>query len=433
MNQIITHSDDPEANNYRNINRSLWLPYCTKGTRQVCASIITLLIFFGTAVSQRQDSRPSTASDFNIEITNLDSRKHVFSIPDPPRHAGYVAHVDLKRIPEWKISEEAPEATNALRLRFWIEAGMPQIEVLAHLGKVETRPYEWDKQKATKIVSRQLPIDETITITETQAFGIVPFQVKVFRAQPWSVGPPQVTNKTQALTVLSLTENRPVYTLTVRNVSHKAINAIHWYGIENGQKQGGSGTSAAPLIAAGRPFELRQRFALAEERIQSEPGVLQPANKEIVPSNREIVIAAILFSDGTFEGEPDEAAEMAADSAGERIQVSRVLWLLEKMSGTAETEYEVRLKKLKNDIRALSEEVDARVANELITQFADASEDMRNRRIKEEVANGLRYIKNEVIQEIEKFERQREISPAKASFESWLKELMSMLGKMSPD
>ena len=58
---------------------------------------------------------------------------------------------------------------------------------------------------------------------------------------------------------------------------------------------------------------------------------------------------------------------------------------------------------------------------------------MRNRRIKEEIANGLRYVKNEVIQEIEKFERQRENSPAKANFESWLKELIDMLGKMIPD
>ena len=42
-------------------------------------------------------------------------------------------------------------------------------------------------------------------------------------------------------------------------------------------------------------------------------------------STREIVIAAILFSDGTFEGEPDEAAEMAAEASGERIQLTRVL------------------------------------------------------------------------------------------------------------
>ena len=399
-------------------------------SKQFYASVLTILICFASAASQRPRSTP--ASDFNIEINNLDGRKHFFSIPESPGRAGYIAHHNLNRIPEWKISEKAPEETNALRLQFWIEAGVPQIEVLAHLGNVETRPYEWNRPKATKIVTRQLPIDETITITETEAFGIVPFQVRVFRAQPWSVGPPQVTNKTQALTVLALTESRPVYILAVRNVSHKSISAISWYGLENGQKQGGSGTSGAPLIAAGRPFEIRQRFGLAEEKLESQPADLQPASGEIVPASREIVIAAILFSDGTFEGEPDEAAEMAANTAGERIQLTRVLRLLEKMSGTAEPE-PARLKKLKNDINALSEEVDSRVAEELIAQFAEASEDTRNRRIKLEIARGLGYIKNEVIQEIDKFERQREVSPAKANFESWLKELISMLGKMVRD
>ena len=77
-------------------------------------------------------------SDFNIEITNLDGRKHFFSIPESPGRAGYIAHNNLNRIPEWKTSEETPEETGALRLQFWIEAGMPQIEVLAHFGKVET-------------------------------------------------------------------------------------------------------------------------------------------------------------------------------------------------------------------------------------------------------------------------------------------------------
>jgi hypothetical protein len=367
-------------------------------SKRLYASFITLLICFGSAASQRP--RSTAASEFNIEITNLDGRKHFFSIPESPGRAGYLAHHNLNRIPEWKTSEKAPEETGALRLQFWIEAGMPQIEVLAHLGKVETRPYEWDRPKATRVVSRALPINQTITITETEAFGIVPFQVKVFRAQPWSVGPPQVTNKTQALTVLTLTESRPVYVLTVRNVSHKAISAIRWYGLENGRKQGGSGISAGRLIAAGRPFELRQRFGLAEEKIQSQPAD-QPASGEMVPASREIVIAAILFSDGTFEGEPDEAAEMAAHTAGERIQLTRILRLLEKLSGKAETEAAARLQKLKTDISALSEEVDPRVANELIAQFTEASEDMRNRRIKEEIANGLRFIKNEVIHEIE--------------------------------
>ncbi|HEU4480220.1 MAG TPA: hypothetical protein VFR80_17000 [Pyrinomonadaceae bacterium] len=395
-------------------------------SKQLLASSIILLICFGTAASQGSASR-ATASDFNIEVLNLDSRKHVFSIPEPPRRSGYVAHVDLKRLPEWKASENMTAETIGLRLQFWIEAGLPRIEVQAFLGNLKNspRPYEWEKHPTTKVVARELPIDETITITEAAAFGILPFQVKVFRAQPWSVGPPQVTNKTQALTVLSVTENRPVYTLAVRNLSHKAINAVHWYGLENGKKEAGSGMSGAPLIPSGKPFEIRQRFGLAEEKIQSEP-------IEMPSTTREIVIAAILFSDGTFEGEVDEAAEMAAETFGERFQLTRIHRILKKISATPGQE-SIRLNTLRNEIKALSEEVNAKLIDELRAQFAGASEDMRNRRIKEEIANGLRFVKNDVLRDIERFERQQENVPAQVNFESWLKEMIETLGKMIPD
>jgi hypothetical protein len=268
-----------------------------------------------------------------------------------------------------------------------------------------------------RIASRDLPQDQTVTISETEKFGIKSFQVRAFRAQPWSVGPPQVTNKTQALSVESVSEARPTYTLKVRNVSHKAINAIHSYGIENDRKQGGSGFSATPLIPAGSIFVLQERFALTEERLKTKA-------QELEPTKRVIVIAAIVFDDGTFEGEPDKAAEMAANMAGDRIQLLRINRLVDELSGAALRDAE-QLKKLKGDIAALSEEVDPAIANELMLRFSTASEDTRNRRIKEEVAYGLRSTKNHVLREIETLESQGD----NPDFGLWLKDLMTTLGK----
>jgi len=180
--------------------------------------ILGLTVFFATAAAQRP---PLRASDYNVELLDLDDRPHIFTIYEPPARGGYIAHVNLKRISDWKASAEVPFAAAALRLQFWLEGNTPQLEVTAYLGKIAPRsnPGEWEKMATAIVVSRSLAPDETVTISETDKFGIQPFQVRAFRAQPWSVGPPQITNKTQSLTVDSFSEARPAYTLKVRNVS----------------------------------------------------------------------------------------------------------------------------------------------------------------------------------------------------------------------
>ena len=369
--------------------------------------------FVATAQSQKLTLR---ASEFNVEILNLDDRPHTLALYEPPSRGAYIAHVNLKRISEWKPSAEVPTEASALRLQFWLEGNIPQIEVSAYLDKITPRTNpEWEKMATMKVVSRALAQDETVTISETERFGIQPFQVRVFRAQPWSVGPPLINNKTQALTVDSFSEARPTYTLKVRNVSHKAINAIHYYGIENDRKQGGSGSSATPLIPAGRIFVIQQRFDLAEERLKTTAQSIK----------REIVIAAVVFADGSFEGEPDIAAELAADMMGNRIQLTRVIPLLRKLAARPRGDSD-QLKMLQKDIAALPEDVDAGVANELIERFASASEDMRKRRIKEEVGNGMRYLKNHVLREIEKFNSRREGS-SDVELSGWLNDFINDL------
>lgn len=378
--------------------------------------ILGFTAFAATAAAQRP---PLKASDFNVEILNLDDHPHVLALYEPPARGSYIAHVNLKRIGNWKPSAEVRVEVSALRLQFWLEGNTPQLEVTAYLDKISTRSNpEWERMATTKVVLRALVPDETVTISETERFGIQPFQVRTFRAQPWSVGPPLITNKTQALNVDSVSEARPTYTLKVRNVSHKAINAIQYYGIENDRKQGGSGSSATPLIPAGRIFMIQQRFDFTEERLKTKPQVVK----------REIVISSVVFDDGSFEGEPDAAAEMAADMMGSRIQLTRVIPLLRKLAARPGGDAD-QLKTLQKDIAALSEDVDSGVVEELIQRYAAASEDMRNRRIKEEVGNGMRSLKRHVLREIEKLESRREAA-SDTDLSRWLNDLIDDLERM---
>ena len=381
---------------------------------RLSSTTLTILLLAAHVTSQPRRLRPPS-SDFNIEIINLEG-PFVAPVPGAGDRSGLVARHGLRRIPAWKPSEEVPVEVSALRVSFWLEENAVRIEVSAYLGPIESRPRVrtsvWDASKTAQVAVRLVREDETVTISEIERFGIEPFMIRVLRAAPWN-GTAETVNKTQALTVTSVAAERPDITVAVRNVSQKHIDGISWYRVENGRRTGGSG-SAARLIPAGGVFEIRQRFDL---------------NK--TASSRQVVIAAIVFEDGSFEGEPDDAAQMAADLTGLRTQISKTIQIFKNASTSLPQDSRAVFSRLKREIGALEEEADPSVVNELVTRFAKASEDMRNRRIKEIMQNSLQSVNRKSRRQIWDFERQLEQSSG-SDLGQWIsetiKELETMLG-----
>jgi hypothetical protein len=386
---------------------------------------LSMLLWAGDGVCQERPQRPERppVSNFNIQFLNLDGPSDL-AVAGAGARSGFWANGRLHRIAGWKPANEVSAEVSVMHIEYWLEGDGVRLEVTAYLGKSSpySRPDEWLKLDHVQVVSRLLNVDQLISITETERVGIEPFSVKVSRAQPWSIGAPEIINKTEALTVTGLTEERPTYTLTVRNVSHKNISGIAWYGVTNGRNSGGSAQNGALIIGAGRSFEVHQRFSFPESRPEAETEQ---------PPKRAIVIAAIVFDDGTFEGETDKCAEMAAGIAGHRIQYVRAVELLRGVSLIPGDDHAQILLKLKQDIGLFSEVPDQEVVNELVSRFATASDDTRNRRIKEEVSNSLKSAKHHLLQIIESMEYQRSSAPDQADLELWLKKAIAMFERSS--
>lgn len=392
---------------------------------------LAIVLFCAICVAQQRPTRPPTptrppASDFNIELLNLEGPSQLESVPGGGLRFGYLVTDGLQRIPSWKPSPEAPAEVAAMKVGFWMEDGAVKVEVIAYLGKTppNAQPAELAKLKKVTVATLLVHENETVTVNETEQFGIEPIGFRVLRNNLWSVGPPEITNKAQALNITAVSEQRPAYTVTTRNVSHKCINSIHWYSLEDGRKGGGSGLSGLCLIPAGGFFDFRQQFALdyrpAGENAQAK-----------LPGKREIVIEAVVFDDGTFEGEADTAAGMAALMTGSKIQRTKVLQLLRGASETPVDDTTLALTKLKREVTSLSEEVDDATTQDLSQRFASASADVRERSIGESVRNGLRFVKGDILHRIERFEYMREHSPAEADFGAWLKETTKFYEKIT--
>lgn len=384
--------------------------------------LVLLCCGIPAASQEAQRQRRPAASDFDIEILNLLGPRFLDSVPGSGVHSGYFATNNLRRIAGWKSTEGGAGKVAALHLGYWTEGDGVRNEVIVFLGEAmpSPRPADLAKLKRVDVLTRLLRENEPVIISEVEEFGIERFGLKVVRAQPWEIGPPEITNLTRALFVTGIAEQRPTYLVNVRNVSPKCITAIAWYGRENGKTGGGSGLSGACVIAAGKDFEIAQRFDLLESK---EPENLPPQ----LPSKREIVIAVIVFGDGTYEGEADKAAEMAARNAGRGIQAGRVLQLLRDAALDKADDQTTALAKLKESVAALGEDSDEAIIAELVTRFAEGSADMRQRRIKTEVRNGMRSVKSHIRNEIEQLAFKQSHSPESLDVGAWLKRTNKML------
>jgi hypothetical protein len=317
-------------------------------SKQYFTYILGIILISGAMAGAQTLPPVRAASDYNVELTNFGMPKYVGTVPADGQRSGLYMNSHLRRIAEWQPSGGVAAPAAVLKTEFWLDAGTIRFEVLAYLGEIapDSRPPDWEKLQKIKIASRVLPMDQVVTIDETRRVGIEPFQVRGFRAGPWSIGPPQVVNKTQALNVEKTTEERPDYVVTLRNVSTKNIAALQWYGVENDRKGSGGGLEGMRLIPGGRVFQVHQHFANAGEKQTDD-------SSSELPRRRQIVIAAVLFDDGSFEGDEEIAAGVAVHWVAESFQFARLISVLETDLANLDPDQNAALTKLKAEGRSL--------------------------------------------------------------------------------
>jgi hypothetical protein len=382
-----------------------------------------LLIWLGT-ISVGQTPSPPPGNDLHVEVINRTGAVIVGSVPPEGRRGG-LNLIGGRRIPDWKPSADVPFAASALKFEWWLERGSIRLEVLAYLGEVPRDSGRPDLQKLIKIkiASRVLRLDETVTVDETRQVGLEPAQVRVFRAEPLNVAArgasssgvivssarvfvvPEVVNNIRSLNVEAIDGSATSYTVTVRNVSTKNVFEIEWRGDGDVRPPTGGRQRGARLIPAGKLYQIHSIFrTIGRKRDDdSAPDPKQP---------RQIVFTAILFADGSFEGEPDAAAAMAANSLGESLQVSRLLQVLET-AAASKGDQGTTLAKLAADVDALAENADPALASKLLMRFPGVSDEVAQRIVLTELNAGLKSTKINFRYDLRRFEYQQTHGEAK--------------------
>jgi hypothetical protein len=346
-----------------------------------------------------------------------------------------VSHPQAKQLGAWyalfgHVPSGQPAAdalpVKAVNILPRLEGDTVRIDISVHLG---VKFFEREEPVATYNVRE----NETITVSELTRFGVVPFAIKLVRVNPMWSSPPPVVNKTDSLAVSGIEavhSTLPSYKVTLQNLSGKNVAAL---GVEvhvNGHRRISSmrqGDDGKAVIEAGATYKL---YMAAANNAQMRGAGYTPET----PPNQEIVITTVVFDDGSYEGDAETAASFRAFQVGRKIQVARLVALLQQASDSTDRNGATALESLRTQVASLDNEADAAAVNELRREFP-AFNQPGKRDIKSAVEIALNGVKTDFLKEIQKYEREsaestdvsnyREwLSARKAGYEKWLSNLL---------
>lgn len=319
---------------------------------------VTLFCLLPGALSAQPVQDRPTATNLALEIVYLKGTPPAYlPVPYPYNPKGGAWYARFGKIDGWKVpSGQVP--VGAVRLVPSLAGEVVTIKVFVMRGV-----YLDTEDIVDTYTARE---NEQISIEGLKSFGVHPFEIKVVRAGPLVANMPAIVNGTKSIEVVAIepeTSTLPSYKLTLHNLSEKNISALKISYLEGVKTVAGGmpqGSEGEPLISAGGFYELSAPIV---PRAEHASGGFAP----LVPAAPGISIAAVIFEDGTYEGEAASAAMYRAFVCGRKIELQRIVPLLE--SALAETDSPNAPDKLRARLAALPSALDENDLDPLVQTF----------------------------------------------------------------
>jgi hypothetical protein len=382
------------------------------------ALIIAVLSCTDAAFLQQQNK--SASGDLALEIDDIHGQPSFSPIPFT------LLFYQFTKVVGWQRPSSQTTDPSAVKLVCNREGDSVRIDVSVLLGqfdKLDTpRSLKGIPEKTVAVYFAKQ--DETIYLRELPEYGIEPFEIKVVSAKPPVATAPQIINKTKAVEVAGVEESRQQYHLSLKNISSKNIIAFNLYvpSREGKSSQMVQGTQDRPAIKSGALYEMDVHISTGGH-ITPQGYVPDPVEQP------KIVIGTVVFDDGTFEGETEAAADIEARQKGRKVQLSRIVELLESILDAPEDDTAAVIEKLRTQVSALTEEADMSVVDELMSRYPTLSAQSKGA-LAAGVKMGLNGGKQEMLFEIKEFERARAAANGNMRYRTWVSRIKEQYDKL---
>lgn len=385
-------------------------------------SLIWLIALFHLpSVSAIQRPFP-TADDLALEIPDYNKQPAYY--PVHPTSAGMLTFYNYEKIKDWQPPQTPFTMPTAIQLAYRREGEAIKIEAVVLLGPFDRQdtPRSFKGVPTETFGSYSIRLNESVSLQELTRWGIVPITIKVVPAKSPNPNPARIENKTTAIEVVSVDEARNVYLLKLKNTSAKPVLALS-ISVPTPTINGGQllqGFPERPLIAPGQTHEVHVAIGRSG---RSTPQGFVPDE----PQPPRIVIAGVVFTDSTFEGEIETALYVAANKRGEKIQGRRLIGLLQAAKNALEQDRQKVIERLREQIGALSEEPDERVVNEIAKAFAPLTKSQREQ-LRSGLQSGLNTEKQRLLYRLKEYEQEE--NAAGTNLQEWLSQMKTQFEEM---
>lgn len=281
-------------------------------------SVLAFLLALLTTAFSQENRASSITDNFALEVMSAKGRPLAYQ-----RIGGWTWYDGFLRAPGF-----APPAgvrpVEAVKIYTREESGTVKIKVTVLRGA---------NLEFEDFVSEYSVGTDKITIGELAKFGVVPFEVGLVRSPVTAAYMPKINNNTKSLVVSvePIASNLPSYKIRVLNSSPKPVAGFSYNTFLEGRRrytgmpQQFDGT---PVINPGSSYEKIFPYAL-KATTQSTGEVPQPIE------GLQLNVLAVIFADGTYEGDPIDAARFRGYKIGEKVQLTRILDALRSKSASS--------------------------------------------------------------------------------------------------
>jgi hypothetical protein len=360
-----------------------------------------LLLLFRVPIGLAEQSGVRDSGKWMLEIVQANQAPKYLQMPEGRSED----QGDYTFIPVEADSATSGIQPSGLEFRYWMQGAAVRVRVALTFDPSESRSSSDEELPVENYVIHP---GESITVSQLSHFGFRPVQVKMVTAKPPGAIQPEIVNETSSMVVENVDQDRAEYKLFLSNTSELAVDGIvaSVFDGEGRCRMHNQRTHYGHFIAPHSTREIELSLPVAGE----DEGVVGADGKscsnaaqdlsELSPGTRsggarfpEIVIEAVDFEDGSYEGDAQKAAMLEADRLGRKLGRLRITAVVEHELTSTQPDGMTKLVSVQSQVTALSDNVDPAALDSIMAQFPTVR-DSAKESLERDIHEGLLWEKD---------------------------------------